>query len=154
MQPPHHSQSKRTLPWQRSKQCPAEATKLKPLNTAALEVLAEDDFDDAITYINELLKTSDKLSTNQTYWFLTPEVAGDPTTHTPIRSRFLKVIKELEGNQKLNPNMSPSERGTFLKNIKWDDSQLTEKGQKDIEEILIEFHDIFAGHRLDKGDQS
>ena len=41
---------------------PEEAKELKPLNTAALKVLTEDDSEDAIIYINELLKTSDQPS--------------------------------------------------------------------------------------------
>ena len=39
----------------------------------------------------------------------------------------------------------------MLKSFKLDDSQLNDEDQKDIEEILIEFHDIFARHRLDIG---
>ena len=46
---------------------PEEAKELKPLNTAALKVLTEDDSEDAIIYINELLKTSDKPSNNQNF---------------------------------------------------------------------------------------
>ena len=58
-----------------------EAKELKPLNTGPLKVLTEDDPEDAITYINELPKTSGSPSPNQNIWFPT---LGDPTTHTPI----------------------------------------------------------------------
>ena len=64
---------------------PEEAKELKPLNTAALKVLTEDDSEDAIVYINELLKASDKTSNNQNFWFPTPNDPGDPITHTPIQ---------------------------------------------------------------------
>ena len=130
---------------------PEEAKELKPLNTTALTVLTEDDSEDAIVYINELLKTSDKPSNNQNFWFPTPDDPGDPNTHTPIQSRILREIKELEEIQKLNPTNSNEEREAFLKNFKWDDTQLSEDDQKDIEEILIEFIEIFARHRLDIG---
>ena len=130
---------------------PEEAKELKPLNTAALKVLTEDDSEDAILYINELLKTSDQPSQSQNFWFPTPDNPGDPSTHTPIQSRILREIKELEEIQKLDPNNNAEDREAFLKNFKWDDSQLTENDQKDIEEILIEFNDIFARHRLDIG---
>ena len=126
---------------------PEEAKELKPLNSAALKVLAEDDSEDAMVYINELLKTSEKPSHNQNFWFPTP----DPATHTPIQNRILREIKELEEIQKLDPNNSEEERKTFLQSFKWDDSQLSEDDKKDIEEILIEFNDIFARHRLDIG---
>ena len=130
---------------------PEEAKELKPLNTAALKVLTKDDSEDAILYINELLKTSDQPSYNQNFWFHTPDNPGDPNTHTPIQSRILREIKELEEIQKLDPNNNAEDREAFLKNFKWDDSQLTENDQKDIQEILIEFNDIFARHRLDIG---
>ena len=130
---------------------PEEAKELKPLNTAALKVLTEDDTEDAIIYINEHLKTSDQPSHSQNFWFPTPDNPGEPNTHTPIQSRILREIKELEEIQKLDPNNNAEDREAFLKNFKWDDSQLTENDQKDIQEILIEFNDIFARHRLDIG---
>ena len=35
-------------------------------------------------HINELLKVPQQHSDQETYWFLTPEEPGDPTTYTPI----------------------------------------------------------------------
>ena len=128
---------------------PEEAKELKPLNTATLKVLTEDDSEDAIIYINEFLKTSEKPSHNQNLWFPTPDNPGDPTTHTPYQTRILREIKELEEIQKPNPNNSDEERKAFFQDFKWDDSQLSESDKKDIEEILIEFNDTFARHRLD-----
>ena len=130
---------------------PEEAKELKPLNTAALKVLTEDDSEDAEVYINELLNTTDKPSNNQNFWFPTPEDPGDPNTHTPTQSRILQEIKELKEIQKLNSSNSPEDRESFLKNSKWEDTQLSEDDRKDIEEILVEFKDIFARHRLDIG---
>ena len=109
---------------------PEEAKELRPLNTAALKVLTEDDSEDAIVYINELLKTSDTPSNNQNFWFPTPDNPGDPKTHTPIQSRILREIKELEEIQKLNPTNSDDEREAFLINLKWDDTQLSADDQK------------------------
>ena len=72
---------------------PEEPKELKPLNTAALKVLPEDDSEDAITYINALLQTSDKPSNNRKFWFPTPDNPVDTSTHTPIQSRTLREIK-------------------------------------------------------------
>ena len=46
-----------------------EAKDLKPLNTAALKVLTEDDSEDTIIYVNELPKTSDSPSQTKTSGF-------------------------------------------------------------------------------------
>ena len=104
---------------------PEEAKELKLLNTAALEVLTEDDLEDAIIYTNELLKTAVSPSPNQSFWFPTPNNPGDPTTHTSIQSRILREIQELEEIQKLDPTASPKDREAFLKHFNWNDSQLT-----------------------------
>ena len=130
---------------------PEEAKELKPLNTAALKVLTEGNSEDAIIYFIQLLKTSDKSSNNQNFWFPTPENPGDPGTHTPIQSRTLREIKELEEIQQLNPNNSAEEREAFLQNFKWDDAQSSENDKKDIEEIIIEYNDFIARQRLDIG---
>ena len=130
---------------------PEEVKEWKPMNTAALKVLTEDDSEDAIIYINELLKTADSPSPNQNFWFSTPNIPGDPTTHNPIQSRILREIQELGKIQKLDPAASPEDREAFFKHFNWKDSQLTTEDQRDIEQILVEFNDILARHRLDIG---
>ena len=122
---------------------PEEAKELKPINTASLEVLTEDDSEDAVIYINELLKTAESPSPNQRFWFPTPDNPGDPTTHTPIQSRILSDIQELEEIQKLDATASPKDREAFLKHFNWKVSQLTPEDQRVSEQILVEFNDIF-----------
>ena len=92
---------------------PQEAKQLHPLNSAALKVLAEDNTEQALEYVNELLKSSEKPQTTQNFWFPTPDNPGDPSKHTPIQSRILREIEELENIQKLNPHNSPEDRATF-----------------------------------------
>ena len=74
---------------------PQEAKQLHPLNSAALKVLAEDNTEQALEYVNELLKSSEKPQTTQNFWFPTPDNPGDPASHTPIQSRILREIEEL-----------------------------------------------------------
>ena len=101
--------------------------------------------------MNELLKTSDSPSPNQNFSFPTPDNPGDPTTHTPIRRRILREIEELEQIQKLDSTASLEDREIFLRQFNWSDSQLTHEDHKDIEQVLVEFNDIFARHSLDIG---
>ena len=42
-------------------------------------------------------------------------------------------------------------RAKFLENFDWKDSTLTPEEKEKIEELLVEFHDIFARHRFDIG---
>ena len=53
--------------------------------------------------------------------------------------------------QRLNPHNSPEDRSTFLANFKWDDLQLSDDGKADIEEILVQYNNIFTWPRLDIG---
>ena len=126
---------------------PQEAKQLHPFNSAALKVLAEDNTEQALEYVNALLKSSEKPQTTQNFWFPTPDNPGDPSTHTPIQSRILREIEELENIQKLNPHNSPEDRAAFLANFKWTDSQLSDEDKKDIEETLVEYNDMFAPPR-------
>ena len=100
---------------------PNEAKNIKPLSTAALKVLTEDDSEQALEYVNELLKTTKKPETSQQFWFPTPDNPGDPSTHTPVQRRILREIEELEQIQKLNPTTDPQDRQKFLENFKWND---------------------------------
>ena len=97
---------------------PKEARNIQCLSTAALKVLTEDDSEQALEYVNELLKTTEKPETTQQFWFPTPDNPGDPSTHTPVRRRILREIEEMEEIQKLNPTNSPQEKQKFLENFK------------------------------------
>ena len=97
---------------------PNEAKNIKPLSTAALKVLTEDDSEQALQYVNELLKTTEKLETAQQFSFPTPDNPGDPSTHALVRRRILREIEELKEIQELNPSTSQQDRQTFFENFK------------------------------------
>ena len=100
---------------------PKEAKNIKPLSTAALKVLTEDDSEQALEYVNEWLKPTEKPGTTQEFWFPTPDNPGDPSTHTPVQRRILREIEELEEIQKLSPTNSPQEKQKILEYFKWED---------------------------------
>ena len=59
----------------------AENTKhIRPIDVAALKIL--EDHDDAVAYVQELMKTDDQHEDN--FWFPTPENPGNENEHTPI----------------------------------------------------------------------
>ena len=63
----------------------SEDTKhIRPIDVAALKIL--EDHDDAVAYIQELMKTDDLHEDN--FWFPTPENPGNE--HTPIQQRIIK----------------------------------------------------------------
>ena len=104
-----------------------------------------------IVYPNELPRTNKPEQQNNTFWFSTPENPGKPEDHTPIQTRIIKELTELKDKEKLNPQESTECQNKFLKRFDCTDTLLTETEKQAIEDLLVEYHDIFARHRMDIG---
>ena len=129
---------------------PEQSEHIKPVDMAMLSMIPQDD-PDLTAYLNELLRTSKPEQQDHTIWFPAPENPGKPEDHTPIQTRILNELNELKDKEKLNPQESTESRNKFLKRFDWTDTLLTETEKQAIEDILVEFHDIFARHRMDIG---
>ena len=57
-------------------------------------------------------------------------------------------MQELE---KLNPHDDAESRRKYLSIFDWKDSMLQQHEIRQIETLLVEFHDVFARHRIDIG---
>ena len=106
---------------------------------------------DLTAYLNELLRMNKPEQQDNTFSFPTPENLGKPEDHTPIQTRILKELNELKDKEKLNPQESIESRTKFLRPSDWTDKLPTEIEKQAIENILVEYHDIFARHRMDIG---
>ena len=113
--------------------------------------LLQDNPENAAYYTSSLIKCPKTGNDSENYWFPTPEEPGDPQTHTPIQQRILKELRKLQDLEKLNPQDDPESRKQFLANFDWADSTLNTTEIAQIEELLVEFHNIFARHRFDIG---
>ena len=93
----------------------AEQSKfIKPVDMAILSMISEGD-PDLITYMTELLKTNKQHQQTNTLWFPTPENPGNTEDHTPIQTRILKELRELQRKEKLNPKDGIESRSEVLK---------------------------------------
>ena len=129
---------------------PEQSKFIKPVDMAILSMIPEGD-PDLITYLTELLKTNKPDQQTNTFWFPTPENPGNTEEHTPIQTRILKELRELQQKEKLNPKDNNESRIEFLKRFDWTDTLLNENEKHAVEDILVEYHDIFARHRMDIG---
>ena len=100
--------------------------------------------------MTELLRTSKPDQKNKTLWFLTPDNPSNTEDHTPIQTRILEELRELQ-QKKLNPKDDAESRMIFLERFDWTDTLLTENEKQAVEEILVEHHDIFARKRMHIG---
>ena len=113
--------------------------------------LLNNNHDDAIRYIDSLLKTSKTDEVNETYWFPTPQNLGNEREHTPNQTRIINELRELEQLEKLNPVEDTDSRNQHLSNFNWTDITLQPDAKQAVEDLLVEFHDISARHRFDIG---
>ena len=130
---------------------PEQTKHIRPVNPTSMRNLLNNNHDNAIHYINSLLKTSKDNEVNETYWFPTPQNLGNKKEHTAIQTRILNELRELKQLEKLNPLENTDSRNQFLSNFDWTDSTLQQNAKQPVENLLVEFHDIFARHRFDIG---
>ena len=129
---------------------PEQIKHIQPVDPAMLSVMIQHEKTTGI-YINELLKVPPQNPDQESYWFPTPEDAGNPTTYTPVQQRIYNELLELKELEKLNPQENETSRKSFLPNFDWSDTTLSPEKQQQVDESLIDFHDIFARHRFDIG---
>ena len=81
---------------------PEQSKFIKPVDMAIFCMIPEGD-PDLITYQTELLRTNKQNQQTNTFWFPTPENPGNTEEHTPIQTRNLKELCDLQLKEKLNP---------------------------------------------------
>ena len=109
------------------------------------------DQEQAAHYVSSLIKTNRNPQNSENYWFPTPESPGILEEHTPIQKRILRELQALQDLETLDPTKDEESRAKVLQNFDWKDSTLTSEEKEKIEQLLVEFHDIFARHRFDIG---
>ena len=114
-------------------------------------LILQDNPENAAYFASSLLKSTKPENFKENYLFPTPENPGDPQQHTPIQKRILSELISLQELEKLNPQDDPESRRQSLSNFDWTDSMLQSTEIARIEDLLVEFHDIFARHQFDIG---
>ena len=130
---------------------PEQMKYVKPMDPVTTWHLLQENPEHAVYYASSLIKSPRNDEDKENYWFPTPEDPGDPQSHTPIQQRILKELYSLQELEKLNPQDNTESRKQFLAHFDWTDSTLNPAEITQIEELLVEFHDIFARHRFDIG---
>ena len=106
---------------------------------------------DLTIYLNELLKTNKPEQQNSTFWFPTPENPGKTEKHTQTQTRILKQLSQLQEKERMNLKDNVESQMIFLKRFDWTDTLLTETEKHAVKNFQVEYHDLFARHRMDIG---
>ena len=107
-----HTINKNTQIAELSVVTPEQSKFIKPVDMAILSMIPEGD-PDLITYLTELFRTNKQDQQTNTFWFPTPENPGNTEEHTPIQTRILKELCDLQLKEKLNPKDDIESRAEF-----------------------------------------
>ena len=118
---------------------PEQTKHIRPVNPTSKRHLLNNSHDNAIHYINSLLKTSKNDEVNEAYWFPTLQNPGNEKEHTTIQTRILNELRELEQLEKLNPLENTNSRNQFPSNFDWTDSTFQPEAKQAVENILWKF---------------
>ena len=130
---------------------PEQIKHIKPVDPSTLTFMMHQHTGNTDLYLNQLMKTKQTSDEQKTYWFPTLEEPGDPETYTPIQKRIYDEIMELKQLKQLNPNDNAKARKQFLDHFDRTDTTLSPFEKQHIEDILVQYHNIFARHRFDIG---
>ena len=129
---------------------PEQSMSTKPVDMAILSMIPQSD-PDQTAYLNELRRKKKPELQNNTFLFLTPENPANFEDHTPIQTRTIKELIELKEKEKPNPQECTESRAKFFKPFDRTDRLQTETEKQALEDILVNYLDIFARHRMDIG---
>ena len=131
---------------------PEQANYLLPVEPA---ILAQQKFH---KHNSQLLKDNNynrqhrvKAQQSETFWLPTTETRERPDKLNGIEKTTFLQLQEIREKEKLKHFSSNEDRVKFLKQILWESTLLTIEEKTQVEEVLVEYHDIFARHRLDVG---
>ena len=85
------------------------------------------------------------------FWFPTPEKCSDPQDLTPLQREIYDKLKKLQQEENIDPQRSPGERSIFPAKFQWSESLLNDQEKLKLEDLLVQYSDIFAKHRFDVG---
>ena len=129
---------------------PEQSKHIKPVDMTIFSMIPPSDLGQT-AYLNELLRRNKPQQQNDTFWFPTLEKLGRSEDHTPKQIQLLKELIGPKEKEKLNPQESTESRNKLLKRFHWTNTFLTDTVKQAIEDILFDYHDIFARHRIDFG---
>ena len=130
---------------------PEQMKYVKPVDPASTWHFLQNDQEQEAHYVSSLIKTNKNPQNSENFWFPTPENPGNPAEHTPIQKRILRELQALQDLETLDPTEDEESRAKFLENFDWKDSTLSSDEKRKIEELLVDFHNIFARYRFDIG---
>ena len=116
-----------------SKFTPEQMKYIQPIDPAPMKHLLDNKHDEALQYVESILKTAGSDISVETSWLPTPQNPGNPSNHTPKQKRVLTELYALEELERLDPQANQKSQNQFLSNFDWTDSILNQQRKASIE---------------------
>ena len=84
-------------------------------------------------------------------WFPTPETCKNSSALKGVEKRIYNELEKLRELDSIYPHINNEYRNQFPQRFKWNESVLKADEKQQVEDLLIEFSDIFAKRRFDVG---
>ena len=139
---------------------PQQAETLTPIEPQLLTLAKFKNPDDFEKEINQLIIDEEFNADSQPprpkpdykrFWFPTPEACKYPTALKGVEKRIYNELEKLRQLDSIDPHINDEHRNQFLQRFKWNESILKVDEKQQVEDLLLEFSDIFAKHRFDVG---
>ena len=85
------------------------------------------------------------------FWFPTPETCKNPTALKGVEKRIYNELQKLKEIDSIDPHINDEYRKQFLQRFKWNEFIMKANEKQQVEDLLVEFLDVFAKHRFDVG---
>ena len=85
------------------------------------------------------------------FWFPTPKTCKPPDRLQGLEKRIYDELSKVQELDQKDPQTNKSYRTKILQRFIWKDSVLNEAEKQQVEDLLVEFSNIFAKHRFDVG---
>ena len=102
-------------------------------------------------FLNQLYRGPTEFTSTPKFWFPTPEDDVEVDKLNKLERRIYDEIVKLKQAEELDLTSSTEHRELFLSNSNWDGSVLNRDEKRQVELLLVKYHDIFARHRMDVG---
>ena len=83
------------------------------------------------------------------FCFPAPETCQNPSALKAVEKRIFTELQKLQELDSIDQHNKNEGRNHFLQRFKWNASILKADEKEQVEELLVEFSDIFAKHRFD-----
>ena len=70
---------------------------------------------------------------------------------TPLQTEIYDQILQLQRQEKMDPKNNEADKLKFLEKNSWDTCVLKADHKRQLEEYMVEYHNVFVKHRFDVG---